>query len=169
MSDKQKNQKYNEMAKEDLYELAREKNIPGRSGLGKDELINALHDVDIERSGKGGKKEDREAISGKEKREKLLNFLDEKAFDPIVKISPDDYKDGEKRKKAETVKEKTISTQRRYHENYKSAKDVKDNFEADLSSGAANKVHKDLKELGLPILNDFKDDFINLCNDLNVS
>lgn len=169
MSDKHKTRKYSEMTKEDLSKLAREKNIPGRSGLGKDELIKALQEADMERSGKGVKKGHREAISGNEKREKLLDFLDKKAFDPIVKITPDDYKDKGKRKKAETVKEKTISTQRRYHENYTSAKDVKDNFEADLSSGAADKVHKDLKELGLPTLKDIKDDFIKLCNDLDVS
>ncbi|MDQ2762003.1 MAG: hypothetical protein M3Y22_00395 [Pseudomonadota bacterium] len=43
------------------------------------------------------------------------------------------------------------------------------NFKRDLSSTAAKKVHGELKELGLPTVNDVRDEFEKLAADLGVS
>lgn len=103
----------------------------------------------------------------KEKREKLVRFLDEKAFNPILRKSADDFS-GEGKRKFEDVKRSTESEKNRFHEDYKSAKEVKDNYLSDLSSSAAKKKNSELEELGLPRLPEFKEEFLNLCNDLGV-
>ncbi len=103
----------------------------------------------------------------KEKKEKLVRFLDEKAFDPILRKSGDDFS-GEEKKKFEDVKKSTESEKRRFHEEYKSAREVKDNYLSDLSSKTAKKKNAELEELGLPRLPEFKEEFLNLCNELGV-
>ena len=101
-------------------------------------------------------------------REKLLDLLDKKAFDPVLKASPDGYKKESDKKRLEDVQATTRSTQRSYHEKYKTAKVVQDNFRSDLNSRAAKKVHGELRDLGLPTVNDIKDEFENLADSLGV-
>ena len=101
-------------------------------------------------------------------REKLLDLLDKKAFDPVLKASPDDYSKESDKKKLQDVQATTRSTQQSYHEKYKTAKDVLDNFRSDLNSHAAQKVHRELRDLGLPTVNDIKDEFENLADELGV-
>ena len=106
-------------------------------------------------------------MADQDKREKLLDFLDRRAFDPVLEASPDDYNEND-RKKLKDIKAKTQSTKKRYHQNYDTAKEVVDNFKADLSSEAAEKVHDDLRDLGLPTLNEIKGDFDKLAKNLGV-
>ena len=73
-------------------------------------------------------------------REKLLDLLDKKAFDPVLKASPDNYTKESDKKKLQELQATTRSTQQSYHEKYKTAKDVLDNFRSDLNSHAAQKV-----------------------------
>lgn len=107
-------------------------------------------------------------MSDKQAREKLLNLLDRKAFDPVLKASPDDYRSESDKKKLRDVQETTRKTQQSYHEKYKTARDVRDNFRDDLSSEAAKKVHRQLHDLGLPTLNDIKDEFEKLADEVGV-
>jgi len=106
-------------------------------------------------------------MSDKDKRERLVRFLDEKAFDPILKKSPEEYS-GEKRSKFEDVRRSTESEKKRFHDDYKTTTEVKNNYLSDLSSRTGEKKTSELKELGLPALPQLKDDFLKLCKELEV-
>lgn len=101
-------------------------------------------------------------------REKLLDLIDKKAFDPVLNASPDKYSSESDKKKLRDVQETTRSTQRSYHDKYKTAQAVVENFHSDLNSEAAKKVHHELRDLGLPTLNDIKDEFDQLADKLGV-
>ncbi len=101
-------------------------------------------------------------------REKLLDLLDKKAFDPVLKTSPDKYSSERDREKLRDVQATTRNTQRSYHEKYTSAQDVYDNFRDDLHSEAAKKVHSELRALGLPTLNEIQEEFEQLAGELGV-
>lgn len=66
-----------------------------------------------------------------EKKRKLLDFLNKKAFDPIINKSKDDYDSETKKKKLEDVKRSTKSEKERF-QNYEDAEEVRDNYLADL-------------------------------------
>ncbi len=101
-------------------------------------------------------------------REKLLDLLDRKAFDPVLTASPDDYKNEDDKEKLRDVQKTTRHTQQSYHEKYTSARAVRANFRDDLSSDAAKKVHRTLKNLGLPTLDDIKGEFEQVAGELDV-
>jgi hypothetical protein len=100
-------------------------------------------------------------------RERLLDLLDRKAFDPVINASPDDVSKG-KRDKLEGLQKTTRSTKRSYHEKYGSAAKVVEMFRDDLSSDSARKVQKELEQLGLPTLQDVKGEFEELASELEV-
>jgi hypothetical protein len=106
-------------------------------------------------------------MANKEAREKLLSMLDKKAFDPVIKAHPKDYS-GSDQQKLENVQRKTHSTKQRYHDSYKTAQAVYDNFKSDLSSNSAQHVHQEIRSLGLPTLQDIKGDFEALAKELGV-
>ena len=101
-------------------------------------------------------------------RERLLDLLDKKAFDPVLNTSPDDYQSDKDKKRLKDVQETTRSTQHSYHAKYKSAGKVVEMYRDDLSSSAAQKVHDELRGLGLPTLNDIKGEFEKLADQLDV-
>jgi len=103
-----------------------------------------------------------------DKREELLNFLDNKVFDPILGTSPDIYGSDKLKRELEDVKQSTDSEKRRFHENYNSAREVRDNYLSDLSSSTAKRINEELDDLKLPSLPKVKDDFLRLCDRLNV-
>ena len=100
-------------------------------------------------------------------REKLLDFLDKKAFEPVLNADPKDYPESQ-RSKLKDVQSTTRSTQKRYHESYQSAQEVVDNFRDDLSSDSAHKVQAQLRDLDLPTLDSVEGAFKKLADDLNV-
>ncbi len=106
-------------------------------------------------------------MSDKDAKGKLLELLDRKAFEPVLNASPDDYKSESDKKELRDLQKTTRSTQQSYHE-YGSAEKVREMFRDDLSSDAAQKVHRRLKDLGLPTLDDIKPEFEKLADDLGV-
>lgn len=100
-------------------------------------------------------------------RERLLDLLDRKAFDPVIHASTDDVAEGD-RERLEGLKEKTRSTKESYHENYTSADKVVEMYRDDLSSDSARKVQRELKDFGLPTLQDVEDEFERLAQELEV-
>ncbi len=104
----------------------------------------------------------------KNAREELLRFLDKKAFDPVLKASADKYHSEAARKKLQDAKQSTEGSKKRYHEEYGSAEEVLKRFKDDLSSEAAKKVHRELKELGLPALPELSGEFEQLADRLGV-
>ena len=91
-----------------------------------------------------------------------------KAFDPELKASPDDYESDTDKDKLRDLQQTTRNTQESYHRKYESAEKVRRMFHNDLNSDAAKKVHRDLKDLGFPTLNDIEAEFGRLADELDV-
>ncbi len=100
-------------------------------------------------------------------REELVSFLDRKVFDPILRASPERYGDRD-RERLDHVKANTESEKKRFHDDYRTAEEVRDNYRSDLSSRTAGRVNRDLEELGLPTLPSVRDEFEALSERLGV-
>jgi hypothetical protein len=87
----------------------------------------------------------------------LVRFLDERVFDPILRASPDKYS-GKEQDDLKYVQDRTRSEKERYH-GYGSADQVVQMYKDDLHSENAKPVNERLKKLGLPRLEDVKDEF----------
>ncbi|WP_353643228.1 hypothetical protein [Mesorhizobium sp. WSM2239] len=96
----------------------------------------------------------------------LVEFLIDRAFDPVMKAKPEGRSDSEK-KKLKDVQDATRAEIERF-KRYGSARDVVENFKRDLNSDPAKKVHAYLKALNLPTLNDIKDEFEAKASELGV-
>jgi len=102
----------------------------------------------------------------KDAKKELLNFIDHKAFDVILK--KDAGKMDEKEKdQLEELQRKTKNEKDKFH-GYGSAREIKDNFLQNVRSKPAHKLNSDLKDFKLPTLPDLKDDFEALCEKLGV-
>ncbi len=100
-------------------------------------------------------------------KQKLIQFLERKAWDPVLKASAGGYSDSE-RKTLDRVQRKTQSQRERY-QTYGSAGEVRQQFEDDLHSDNARKTNADLKRLDLPIQADVVDEFFRLADRLGVT
>ena len=116
----------------------------------------------------GGVHPTRTLMGQRDKREALLEFLDQRAFEPVLDASPDDYTHEVDKRMLEDVKERTRREQRRYHDEYASAGDIRKSYLSDVSSSAAKKVHRELEQLNLPTLPKLKGEFLDLCARLGV-
>ena len=83
-----------------------------------------------------------------ERRTKLLDFIDKKAFDVILRTSAEKYT-GKDRESFEFVRKKTENEKKKFHEVYKTAQDVRKNFLQNVHSRPALKLDGDLEHLGL--------------------
>ncbi|WP_026871028.1 hypothetical protein [Inquilinus limosus] len=99
-------------------------------------------------------------------KEKLVDFVTRRAFDPVLKAQPEGMSDAEKRK-LEHVQDATRSEIERFR-GYGSAREVVVNFKRDLDSEPARKVHAELKSLGLPTINDIREEFESMAKELGV-
>jgi hypothetical protein len=100
-------------------------------------------------------------------KQELVDFVIRKALDPVLKAKPDGRSEADK-KKLERVQDATRSEVERYRK-YGSAEEVVTNFKRDLHSSAAKKVHAELQQLGLPTINDIRDEFEAKARDLGVN
>ncbi len=101
-----------------------------------------------------------------EKQKKLFDWLDDKAFQPVLSKDPDDYS-GDKKDKLKDVQSATRNERKRY-QNYSSAQDLYNNFQDDLDSDDAREIDNELDDLGLPKLPDFKKQFTEKARELGV-
>ncbi len=95
----------------------------------------------------------------------LVDFLERRAFRPVLSAKPDDYSDADRRKLAE-VQRATRSEIERYRNEYTSAQDVIDNYKDDLTSEPAKKIDRELDQSGLPTLRDIEPEFRKKVEDL---
>jgi hypothetical protein len=102
----------------------------------------------------------------KNAKSELTDFLVHRAFEPVLEARPDGRSEADK-KKLKDVQDATRSEIERYRK-YGSADEVVLNFERDLDSGPAKKVHAELKALHLPTLNDLRDQFERKAHDLGL-
>jgi hypothetical protein len=99
-------------------------------------------------------------------KDKLVHFLEHKAFRPVMDARPDRYP-ASKRDTLQDMQRRTQSEIDRFR-GYGSAHEVVVNFKRDLSSEPAKKVHRALHDLGLPTVEDVRDDFEKLAEELHV-
>lgn len=99
-------------------------------------------------------------------REQLLEFLEERAFNPVMRASAEGRSEADKRKLAE-VQAATKAEIDRFR-GYGSAHEIVKNFKRDLDSEPAKKIHAELRTLRLPVINDFKDEFERKADALGV-
>jgi hypothetical protein len=107
-------------------------------------------------------------MTKRDAREELIGFLDRKVFDPILRRSRDSFRTDADKQKFDDVKRSTESEKRRFHEDYRSASDVRGNYLSDLTSEVGKRKSRELEELGLPTLPQVKDEFLDLCGRLGV-
>ena len=88
----------------------------------------------------------------------LIEFLNTRVFNPILKAKPSEFKDSQ-RDDLEYVQRATRDEKTRY-EHYGSAQEVLNMFKDDLHSENAKPVNNKLKQLGLPRLEDVRDEFL---------
>lgn len=93
-------------------------------------------------------------------RRQLVEFLERKAFRPVLRADEADFPEA-RRSKLRDVQESTRKEIERFH-HYRSAEEVVTNFRRDLTSEPAKKVHRALKDLGLPTLEDVREEFEKL-------
>ncbi len=92
-------------------------------------------------------------------KEKLVDFLEQRAFRPVLDKRPDDYSSQSDKRKLVDVQRATRSEVDRYRHRYTSARDVIDNYKDDLTSEPAKEVDRELNDLGLPTLRDIEPQF----------
>ncbi len=97
-------------------------------------------------------------------KQRLVHFLEEKAFRPVLRADPHKYPES-RRDLLKDVQRRTETELERFH-SYNSVDEVITNFRRDLNSSAAKKVHHELEQLGLPTLHDVRDDFEKLAQQL---
>ena len=106
-------------------------------------------------------------MPGKDNRKQLLDFINKKAFDPILKAKPNKFKE-EEREVLEDLQRKTENEKKQFEEEYTTAEEIKKNYLSNVHSKAAAKVNDQLQKLGLPTLPEHKDEFMELCEKLGI-
>lgn len=99
-------------------------------------------------------------------RQQLIDWLEAKAFEPVLRARAHDRSDADRAKLAH-VQDATRAEIERFR-SYRSAEEVIVNFKRDLHSTAAKKVHAELRALGLPVINDLRDAFERKASELGV-
>ena len=100
-------------------------------------------------------------------KDKLVEFLDRRAFRPVLQADPADYAEA-KRDKLLHAQGATEAERERYR-HYGSARQVYQMFREDLTSDAAKKVHRELHDLGLPTLPEVRDEFERLAEEVGAN
>ncbi len=105
-------------------------------------------------------------MADRDAKEQLVDFLEQRAFRPVLTRKPDDYSSDSDRRKLAEVQRATRSELDRYRNEYSSASDVIRNYKDDLTSEPAQKIDRELDSLGLPTLRDIEPDFKRKVEDL---
>jgi len=98
------------------------------------------------------------------KKDELVRFLEQRAFNPVLNAKADGRSEGDK-KKLEHVQKATRAEIDRFR-GYGSAAEVVTNFRRDLDSKPAKRVHAELRSLGLPTIHDIREEFENRAENL---
>ena len=101
------------------------------------------------------------------KKNELVRFLEERAFKPVLNAKPKGRSEAEQ-KKLEQVQKAPRAEIERFH-NYGSAQEVVTNFKRDLGSEPAKRIHAELRSLGLPTINDIREEFEKRAEKLGVT
>lgn len=101
-------------------------------------------------------------------RDRLIDFLDERAFDPVLEARPSGLDEPERRM-LDDVKSRVRGEKARYHDLFGTASEVRTHFLRDAREQSEGVVGRELSRLRLPRLAELKDEFLRLCDDLGVA
>jgi|SRR5690554_5522009 len=104
----------------------------------------------------------------KKKRELLLEFVDQKIFDPVLNARPEQYSSERDRRILMHVKESVLIGKKRFHIRSKSAIQVRENYIRELYYETNGKIGKELEDLELPRFIQLRSQFEMLCEKLNI-
>ena len=97
---------------------------------------------------------------------RLFEFLDEHAFGPVLSASPE-HLPRERRAKLRAAQEATWRERERF-ERGASADEIYRTYHEELEAPGAADLHRKLRELDLPTLDDVRIDFEQMAGDLGV-
>ncbi len=97
---------------------------------------------------------------------RLLQFLDEHAFGPVLSASPERFPQ-ELQGKLHAAQEETRRERERF-ERGASATEIYRTYHEELGASGAADLHRRLRELDLPTLDDVRIDFEQMAGDLGV-
>jgi len=104
-------------------------------------------------------------VNDSEKRRRLLKFLDERVFRPILDSPPRDTPDAAFFREAQN---KVRRTWIRYPEKYPTASAIKHAFLSDLQSPVGQHLAEMLQWFNFSRFEDIRDEFLHLCDELEV-
>jgi hypothetical protein len=103
-------------------------------------------------------------MSSPDARDRLLRFLDEHAFDPVLRCS---LAHADRREALEDAQACVERLKRQYHARW-SAEAIRAQFLHDVHDDVVEKANRELERLGLPTLPRLTRDFLRLSDDLGV-
>jgi hypothetical protein len=106
------------------------------------------------------------AMAENDAKKELINFINKRLFDPIIKAKPGKF-DEKEQQEFDEVKRKTENEKKNF-EAYGSADEIKKNYLSNVRSKAAAKVNDQLKKFDLPTMPEHKDEFMQLCEKLGI-
>lgn len=95
----------------------------------------------------------------------LIEFLDQKAFTPVLS-EPEDKYEGRDREILRDVKFRTEAEKKRYDE-YRNVRELRMQFLSDVRSPVAAKLNRELERFSLPTLPSVADEFMALVEQIN--
>jgi len=104
----------------------------------------------------------------KRKRIELLEFLDRKAFDPILEAFPGMYSSERDRQILGEVQREIRIERDRFHNEFLTAVEVRNNYLRDVYLERTGKIGRELEDLELPRFTTIERDFLQLCDDMNL-
>ncbi len=102
------------------------------------------------------------------KKQRLIELLDMKVFDPILSTSATDFTSQVQRDKFMDLRGTIENEKRRYHEAYHSAADVKNGYLHDVQTPDTEQQDIEADDLELPTLGGVRDELMRLCDELQV-
>lgn len=104
----------------------------------------------------------------KEKRELLLDFVDQKIFNPVLNARPEQYSSERDRRILKHVKESVSIGKKRFHIRSKNAIQVRENYIREMYYETNGEIGKKLEDLELPRFIQLRSQFENFCEKLNI-
>jgi hypothetical protein len=97
------------------------------------------------------------------KKEALLDFLDKKVFEPVLEAIPELYSSERDRRRLQAVKEDVKEEWTRFHCNFLTAEEIKNQYFRELYFEGQEKLGKELEDLELPRFRELRSEFVELC------
>jgi hypothetical protein len=98
----------------------------------------------------------------KEKTQALIDFLDQKVFNPIMEARPELYSSEREQKMLDYVKKFTSTEIEYFHKKDNSPEQIKEMFFRELYYETSGVLGKDREDLELPRFLEIRDQFLNL-------